>query len=130
MMRSWIWGAALLAAPGVVSAQAAPKFTAEQATAGKEVFERNCAPCHSVDLSGGPIAPPLYGGYFGQNWENRTVTQLFEFVSTEMPQTAPGSLDKDSYLRVIAYILSFNGLAAGNTPLAVGDPGVLKIPAK
>jgi hypothetical protein len=47
-----------------------------------------------------------------------------------MPQTSPGSLDKESYLRLISYILEFNGLPAGATPLEEGDPGVIKIATK
>ena len=48
----------------------------------------------------------------------------------EMPQTAPGSLDRDSYVRVVAYILSFNGMVAGPTELTVEDPGIIRIATK
>lgn len=130
-MRSWLFGAALLAAPAVASAQeAAPQYTAAQAEAGKEIFGRVCAPCHSPDLSGGPIAPPLRGDYFAGDWGGKTVAALLAFVMEEMPQTAPGSLDQDSYLRAVSYILSMNGMQAGNTALTVGDQGIIKVSTK
>jgi hypothetical protein len=38
-----------------------------------------------------------------------------------MPQNAPGSLSQQQYLDVTAYLLSRNGLLAGNTPLSIGS---------
>ena len=122
---------ALCALPRPVRAQeAAPRYTAAQAEAGKEIFGRVCAVCHMPDLSGGPIAPPLTGTYFAGDWGGRTAAQLIAFATAEMPQTAPGSLDQDSYLRVISYILSMNGVPAADTPLTVADQGIIKIPTK
>ena len=131
MTKASLWGAALLLLPVAAQAQeAAPHFTAAQVEAGKEVFGRVCFVCHKADLSGTEIAPPLMGASFASNWSGQAAEELLEFVMEEMPQTAPGSLDRDSYLRVVAYILSFNGLAAGATELTVDDPGVIRIATK
>ncbi len=131
MTKASLWGAALLLLPVAAQAQeAAPYFTAAQVEAGKEVFGRVCFVCHKADLSGTEIAPPLMGASFASNWSGQAAEELLEFVMEEMPQTAPGSLDRDSYLRVVAYILSFNGLAAGATELTVDDPGVIRIATK
>ena len=34
-----------------------------------------------------------------------------------MPAGAPGSLDDQTYIDIVAYILQFNGMAAGNQKL-------------
>lgn len=131
MTRAVLWGAALLLLPVAAQAQeAAPHFTAAQVEAGKEVFGRVCFVCHKADLTGSEIAPPLIGSSFAGNWSGQKASQLLAFVMEEMPQTAPGSLDRDSYLRVVAYILSFNGVPTGATALTVDDPGIIRIATK
>ena len=44
--------------------QAAGVFTIEQATAGRAVYQANCASCHLPDLAGRNEAPQLAGGNF------------------------------------------------------------------
>ena len=131
MTRASLWGAVLLLLPLSARAQeSVPHFTAAQVEAGKEVFGRVCFVCHKADLSGTEIAPPLKGSSFASNWSGQAAEELLEFVMEEMPQTAPGSLDRDSYVRVVAYILSFNGMVAGPTELTVEDPGIIRIATK
>ena len=126
--------AALLAAsaalPARASAQAAasPLYVAAQAEEGKKVFDASCAVCHGADLEGKDEAPPLTAGYFANSWGGHKVSELLEFVQGNMPFTAPGSLSEESYLRVVAYLLSRNGIPAGDVPLAKGDTGVIPVP--
>ena len=47
-----------------------------------------------------------------------------------MPFDSPSSLDEESYVKVISYILSFNGIPAGEALLAMGAPGVITIVEK
>jgi cytochrome c len=125
--------AALLAAvalPGAAHAQqGAPDstalYTAAQAEAGKTVFESTCAKCHQVTLTGKDDAPPLSGKYFANSWGGHKVSELFEFVKVNMPFDHPGSLDDETYLCAIAYVLSRNGVPAGDTPLVKGSIGVI-----
>jgi len=117
--------------PAGLSAQdgtAAPLYSAEQAEAGKAVFERVCAKCHQPDMTGKDDAPPLAGPYFGSSWGHHKVSELFEFVKGNMPFDAPGTLDEETYLQVVAYVLSKNGIPAGPAPLAKGDAGVITVP--
>jgi cytochrome c len=119
---------ALAALPARASAQAAPSaplYTAAQAEEGKKVFDASCAVCHGDDLAGKADAPPIAGEYFASSWGGHKVSELLEFVQGNMPFTSPGSLDEDSYLRVVAYVLSRNGVPAGETPLAKGAAGVI-----
>ena len=53
------------------------------------------------------------------------MTGLLQFVISEMPFSVPGSLDEESYVNVVAYLLSMNGMPAGSIPLAPGATGVI-----
>jgi cytochrome c len=104
---------------------AAGVFTAAQAEAGKKVFEASCARCHLSDLTGKDDAPPLGGAYFTSSWGGHKVSELLEFVRVNMPYDEPATLDDESYLRVVAYLLSRNGAPSGATPLAKDVSGTI-----
>ena len=106
-----------LDAPAVAPAVASV-FTAEQQTAGQNAYLLNCSTaCHQPDLAGiGPIAP-LRGPRFLSSWGSQPVSELLDAMKSAMPPTAPGSLPEETYLNLIAYVLSANGGLAGNTPL-------------
>jgi len=87
-------------------------FTAEQAAAGRAVYQANCASCHLPDLAGRNEAPPLAGVNFMNAWRARSTRELFEFIQATMPPTAP-SLSTEQYVAVTAFILQSNGAAAG-----------------
>jgi mono/diheme cytochrome c family protein len=92
----------------------AQAFTSEQATAGQQAYNSNCAQCHGRQLEG-PEAPGLAGQDVMGNWD--TAGGLFDFISVAMPPSAPGQLGEETYVNIIAYIMQFNGAAAGDTPL-------------
>ena len=104
-----------------------PQYTTAQADSGKDVFRQFCAFCHEPDLTGGDQGPHLSGAYFASSWGGYPVAELLSFVRDEMPFDSPSSLDEESYVKVISYILSFNGIPAGEAPLAMGAPGVITI---
>lgn len=113
--------AAVLVASGVVlcarqQAQAASVFTAEQATAGKAAYAKNCASCHLPDLSGDNEIPPLAGKAFIGTWGARSTKDLFDYMSAAMPYGGP-SLSTETYTSIAAYILESNGAAAGTEAL-------------
>lgn len=101
-------------------------YTRAQADAGKATFEQTCAICHGDNLQGG-VGPALAGKDFlsVSQYQGLTAEYLYHFMSTNMPQNAPGSLTKTQYLDLAAYILSFNGYASGSTPLTA-DTNILK----
>ena len=128
----FLGAAAVAVMPAAGSAQQAPapQYTAAQAETGQEVSEETCAACHKPDLTGGDQAPPLSGAYFASSWGGHPVAELLTFAKDNMPFTQPSSLDVETYVNVVSYILSFNGVPAGDTPLAMGAPGVITIVAK
>ena len=93
-------------------------FTLAQAAAGQDLYPSTCPRCHGSDLYGdGFETPALIGSDFQRWWANRTLGDLFEFVSTNMPKSNPGVFDDQTYLDLIAYILRMNGYDVGNKEL-------------
>jgi sugar lactone lactonase YvrE/mono/diheme cytochrome c family protein len=88
-------------------------YTAAQAERGAATYNQRCAACHGGQLGGTGEAPGLAGAEFLSNWSGLTVGELFERIRTTMPFDAPGSLSRDAYADVLAFIFKANGLPAG-----------------
>ena len=101
-------------------------YLEEQATRGKDEYEYNCGSCHIHDLSGDSIkdTPALAGGDFLDEWGGKTVGELLEYMSTNMPADSRSSLGKTTYADIAAYILKVNTFPAGKEPLG-NDPSRL-----
>ena len=84
-------------------------YTRGQASQGQRTFEKACNACHDTG--------EFTGGRFRLSWVGRTVADLFESVSTLMPEGAPGSLTADEYAALVAYIFSLNGYPGGDEVL-------------
>ena len=95
-----------------------------QATRGKDDYEYNCGSCHIHDLSGDTIkdVPPLTGPEFLETWNGKTVKELLEYISTNMPQGSRGSLPPNTVADITAYVLKFNQFPAGSEALAADSP--------
>lgn len=102
------------AAPGATAEQASGTvadgvFTAAQVSRGEQTFRDVCAACHdTVEFS---------GGRFRITWVGLTAGDLFDTISTLMPEGDPGSLSPARYASVVAYLFDLNGYPAGETPL-------------
>jgi mono/diheme cytochrome c family protein len=126
---SLLTGVFLLVA-GSAIAQGAPQtvidgvFTDAQADRGGAVYNEHCAACHDgADVDG----PPLTGSPFIDRWREDTLANLFEFIKTGMPQTAPGSLSTASYLDVLAYLLHENDYPTGTRDLTTALVGSIQL---
>ena len=104
-----------------------PQFTQAQALAGKTAYEANCAVCHGSTLTNGTFGTPLAGEYFQNAWQGRTVLSFFEKAQKTMPPAAPGSLAKDRYANIVAYILELNGIKASEKALPTGGEALKKM---
>jgi len=94
-------------------------YTEEQAERGKMLFVETCAECHGEDLQGMEgFIPPLTGENFLIVWEGRSVGDLFDQISKNMPSLNPGSLTPEQAADLAAYILSISTYPAGATELA------------
>src|SRR5262249_33599850 len=119
--------ALIAAAPHLAGAQGAKPalYTADQATAGAAVYSQACAACHGAQLEG-VAAPALKGSHFGgmATAQGLTVDAMLDVMANPMPQSDPGSMKREEYAAVTAYILQQNGYPAGSTALAKGAAGL------
>jgi S-disulfanyl-L-cysteine oxidoreductase SoxD len=101
-------------------------YTDEQSTRGQGVYADACATCHAAALTGGDVVPTLVGPDFLGKWTGATAGELFERISTTMPQTSPGSLSPQQYADILALIFNKNRFPAGRKPLD-GDYAALRM---
>lgn len=118
----------IAASPVSVHAQSRGAYTGAQARYGASVYTQKCSVCHGANLQG-ETGTALTGPTFSQAYGTGTAAQLYDFISRQMPQDAPGSLTQQQYLDVTAYILSKNGLPAGDAPMSVGSLGQVRLSA-
>ena len=91
-------------------------FTAAQDERGRVAYGAQCAMCHEgADVDG----PSLNGTPFIDRWREDTLDRLFEFIKTNMPQSAPGSLSDATYLDILAHLLASNSYKAGPRELTM-----------
>ncbi len=110
---------ALLGATAATSAGLPPAlYTKAQAAAGAKLYSSTCVQCHGDNLEGG-VGPALRGPNLVRlaTKTKLTVGDFFGFMSLQMPLNAPGSLPKDQYASIMAYVLARNGYPAGPKPL-------------
>jgi mono/diheme cytochrome c family protein len=116
-------GLAVAIGAGTVQAQSTGRsvwegiYTPEQAARGEAQYTERCAACHGATLNGTGEAPSLSGGEFVSHYDQLTVGDLFDRVRTTMPQNDPGTLSRDQYADVVAFLLKSNGFPAGTAPL-------------
>ena len=128
--------AAALMAPGVLPlpigiAAAGPSPTAiiaatAQVDRGKTLFAMHCAKCHGEQGQGGEEAPRIIGNPSPIKG-HKTAQALFDFVRSEMPFDAPGSLDAQVYWDVLAFILDANRLLPPDTNLGPENAANIKV---
>jgi mono/diheme cytochrome c family protein len=92
-------------------------YTDAQAARGGDAFAQNCAVCHGATLGGLGEAPALVGALFISDFNGLTVGDLFDRIRTTMPLNAPGTLGRERYADVLAFILKSNGYPAGQRDL-------------
>ena len=131
MMKKSIFAVTAAIAFGAIatSGQQAPAvagpYTSGQADAGRADYTANCAACHGADLQG---TMPLAGAAFTGEWVGKPAADLVSAMRASMPPDRPGGLPEQTYLNIAAYILQFNGIPAGNQPLAVTTATAIPAP--
>ena len=92
-------------------------YSSEQAKRGEATYAESCAACHGASLEGGEMAPPLVGGLFNSNWNGLTLGDLMERTRIGMPLNNPGSLSRQQYADILAFMLATGKFPAGQTDL-------------
>jgi cytochrome c len=130
-----IVGLWILAAVTIAGARQAPAkpsvwsgvYTGEQAKRGAPLYAESCGSCHGTSLEGGEMAPPLVGGQFNSNWNGLSMGDLFERLRISMPQNSPGSLSRQKYVDILAFMLSAGGFPEGKADLPLETENLKQI---
>ena len=75
-----------------------------------------CTSCHGDGFVGG-AGPELAGEPFLSRWDGRTVGDLFDLIRLTMPDDDPGSLPREQYADLVAYILAVNKYPTGQAEI-------------
>jgi cytochrome c553 len=106
-------------------------YTPRQAERGAASFAANCTRCHSAEANSGEEGRNLAGKAFWDSFRESTVDHLLDYVSKNMPNGAgAGSLSANTYVDLVAFILSRNDLPAGATELTKESAVGVQIIAK
>lgn len=122
--------AALCIFPVLASGQTAPRtthsgvYSRAQATRGQQVFLTMCKSCHTPESHTSEA--------FVAKWNGRSLSELFQFISDQMPKNEPGSLSPEEYADVLAYVLRLNRIPPGETdiPAEVSETKSIRIDIK
>jgi len=78
-------------------------YSEQQVRRGAETFNNICQKCHM---------PNDFSAIFYPDYDlNNQIVDYYEVISMTMPQDSPGTLSKQVYQDVIAYILSLNNIS-------------------
>jgi cytochrome c len=106
-------------------------------TAGKALFEAQCASCHGAGAAGGPVYGPMVGGIGSFTTDRRVLTPgsmypyapaLFDYIRRAMPMNAPQTLSNDEVYAVSGYILHLNGLVAADAVMTAKTLAAVQMP--
>lgn len=84
-------------------------FTADQADRGKTTFQNVCSACHTL--------AEHTGKNFLDKWGGGSVGDVYDFVSSTMPDGNPSSLKPQEYIDVISFFLRETGYPDGKSEL-------------
>ena len=86
-------------------------YTAAQADRGQTVFRSKCASCHAPNR--------FTDDLFYTSFAGKPLWEMFDVISDSMPEDNPGSMKKEEYADVIAYLLKLNNFPAGAGDLPI-----------
>jgi S-disulfanyl-L-cysteine oxidoreductase SoxD len=117
---------------GVASAQQeggppAGLYSEAQAERGAALYAENCAQCHQFDLAGGELAPALAGPAFTPRWTRKPLSELFDYMRTQMPLNSPGGLSGRQNADVLAFMLKKSGYPFGKADLPATSEALMKV---
>ena len=86
-------------------------YTADQADRGIALYKKKCASCHAPNR--------FTDDLFYTSFAGKPMWEMFDVISDSMPEDNPGSLKKEEYADVIAYLLKLNNFPAGESELPI-----------
>jgi mono/diheme cytochrome c family protein len=80
-------------------------YTTAQAKRGQDVYVGMCKSCHTPETHTGTV--------FRTKWNGKPLSDLYGYISEQMPKNEPASLSPEEYTDVMTYVLKLNGMPAG-----------------
>ena len=125
-MRSWVLSLGCWVIFTIALGTQAPKtsvkagvYTAAQAERGIAVYRSKCASCHAPNR--------FTDDFFYTSFAGKPLWEMFDVISDSMPEDDPGSLSKEQYADVIAYLLQLNKFPTGETELPTDKDALTEI---
>jgi hypothetical protein len=85
-------------------------YTKAQAQEGSDIYAGMCKSCHAgLGNHAGPV--------FREHWGGLPISELYFYIQYNMPKNDPNSISAEDNIKVIAYLLSLNGVPAGSKVL-------------
>jgi len=94
-------------------------YTTAQGERGARLYEASCLNCHAAEQFVGPT--------YMNSWTDQTAQALFDVLRETMPQDNPGSLRRQQYADLLAYLFALNGMPAGDTELKGTDSALKNV---
>ena len=118
-MKSWslalgAWACVLLASLGAQAPTKSVKagvYSEAQADRGQALYRSKCASCHAPNR--------FTDDLFYTSFAGKPLWEMFYVISDTMPEDNPGSMKKEEYAYVIAYLLKLNHFPAGAGDLPI-----------
>ncbi|MCH2446286.1 MAG: cytochrome c [Candidatus Marinimicrobia bacterium] len=85
-------------------------YSIEQAKRGLKGYKKSCLKCHHPKQFAGPA--------YMDSWSGARIYDLFEVLRRTMPTENPGSLKRDQYAAIIAFLLKINSFPPGEQMLS------------
>jgi mono/diheme cytochrome c family protein len=115
---------AAIASSGEQAAGNRRRNLSPKARRGEQLYKTSCSYCHRDDLSGGFFddgtgrAPALAGervfnSSFVERWNDASLGEVLATIASTMPQNRPASLNLQTYVDILTYLLSRNGIPSG-----------------
>jgi mono/diheme cytochrome c family protein len=113
------WLPVIVFVPVALAAAEEGVYSPEQAERGNRTYQQFCSACHGARLQGSPAAP-LTGEAFRGRWEDgkHSLDDLYYIIRSLMPNNAPGSLSREQYADIVAFILQVNNYPPGDHDMA------------
>ncbi len=116
---------------------AAPPATFQaQVELGMTAYGSNCARCHGASGEGSDLGPAVVGPgtlpldppptRVARKNQFRTALDVFEFASVNMPADAPGTVETQTLINILAFDLFANGVML-EEPLSAANAGDIVI---
>ena len=93
-------------------------FTETQANQGSKLYRKACVRCHHPRQFVGPA--------YMDSWTGARVHDFLEVIRRTMPTENPGSLKREEYVEIVAFLFRLNSIPSGSREMS-SDQTALKL---